>query len=514
MRASALSSGQDRSPFLDRFAALLEHAPVMVWMAGADGQCVYVNERWLSFRGRTREQEVGPGWADGLHPDDRNAFLTSFAEAVAQQTPFERTIRCQRADGAYRLIHASAIPVSAAAGELDGYVGSCVDIDEQRGAAPDLRDAARDERLEQERHTHLLLWNSLVAHMRDGVLVESEAGRVLLANEAFCRLFNLAEPPEALVGTDVRTLTAGILGPAAARLDELRRDGGRIGSQAIHLGDGRVLELEYSPIAGDARSAAAHVWQYRDITARTHFEAELHVSRQRLRDLVAHEESVREEERRSVARMLHDELGQLLTSIKLELGGATELVRSRRAHYSAAVVDRLQSAGGLLDVSLATVQRVSARVRPAMLGPLGFAEALRYEALLFETRTKIRCRVSVTPPHLEIDPERASILYRILLEALTNVARHAAAGAVQISLKKDGRVVSLSVRDNGRGIAPEQIENPRTMGLLGMRERALAVGGDVRITSGGGRGTVVMAIVPLPPTQPSADPTGTGTVSA
>ena len=238
------------------------------------------------------------------------------------------------------------------------------------------------------------------------------------------------------------------------------------------------------------------------------------MSRQRLRDLVAHEESVREEERRTVARMLHDELGQLLTSIKLELGGATELVRSRRAHYSAAVVDRLQSAGGLLDVSLATVQRVSARVRPAMLGPLGFAEALRYEALLFETRTKIRCRVSVSPPKLEIDPERASILYRILLEALTNVARHAAAGAVQISLKKDGGVVSMSVRDNGRGIASEQIENPRTMGLLGMRERALAVGGDVQITSGGGRGTVVMATMPLPPAQPSACPGGTGAVTA
>ena len=492
----------------------------MVWMAGADGQCVYVNERWLSFGGRTREQEVGTGWADGLHPDDRDAFLASFAEAVADQTPFEGTIRCRRADGAYRLIHASAIPVSAAAGELDGYIGSCVDLTEQRGAAQDLHDVAREEQdvvreeqIEHERQTHLLLWNSLVAHMRDGVVVESEDGRVLLANEAFCRLFHLAEPPEALVGTDVRALTAGTLGPEAARLDELRLEGGRIGSQAIRLPDGRVLELEYSPMAGGDRSAA-HVWQYRDITARTHFEAELHVSRQRLRDLVAHEESVREEERRTVARMLHDELGQLLTSIKLELGGATELVRSRRAHYSAAVVDRLQSAGGLLDVSLATVQRVSARVRPAMLGPLGFAEALRYEALLFETRTKIRCRVSVSPPKLEIDPERASILYRILLEALTNVARHAAAGAVQISLKRDGGVVSLSVRDNGRGIAPEQIENPRTMGLLGMRERALAVGGDVQITSGGGRGTVVMAVVPLPPTQPSAGPGGTGAVSA
>jgi PAS domain S-box-containing protein len=503
MRAPASSSAPDRSPFLDRFAALLEHAPVMVWMANAHAQCVFVNERWLRFRGRTLEQELGMGWADGLHPADRAACLASLAEAVAAGTPFEANYRYLRADGVYRVICASGIPVAATAGGLDGYVESCVDVTDERGATHDVRDVDREKQLERERDAHLLLLKSLVAHMNDGVVVESEDGRVLLVNDAFCRLFLLSDPPDALIGADVRNLTAGSLGAGNARLDELRQEGGRIGSEAVRLADGRVFELEYSPMAGDARSAA-HVWQYRDITARTHFEAELNVSRQRLRDLVAHEEAVREEERRTVARMLHDELGQLLTSIKLELGGATELIRSRRAQFSGAVVDRLQSAGGLLDVSLATVQRVSARVRPAMLGPLGFAEALRYEALLFETRTKIRCRVSVSPPKLEIDPERAGILYRILLEALTNVARHAAAGAVQISLKKDGGVVSLSVRDNGRGIAPEQIENPQTMGLLGMRERALAIGGDVQITSGGGRGTVVMAIVPLPPTLPAA----------
>ena len=474
----------------------------MVWMANARGECVYVNGRWLSFRGRALEQELGSGWADGLHPDDRSACLSSLAEAVAAGMPFESTYRYLRADGVYRLIRTSVIPVAAAAGAVEGFVGSCVDVTSQP-AAIDLRDPDREKQLERERDAHSLLLKSLVAHMNDGVVVESEDGRVLLVNEAFCRLFSVSDPPDTLVGADVRNLTAGSLGDANALLDELRRDGGRIESHTVRLADGRVFELEYSPMAGDARSAA-HVWQYRDITARTHFEAELNVSRQRLRDLVAHEEAVREEERRTVARMLHDELGQLLTSIKLELAGATELIRSSRADYSTAVVDRLQSAGGLLDVSLATVQRVSARVRPAMLGPLGFAESIRYEALLFETRTKIRCRVSVSPPKLEIDPERASILYRILLEALTNVARHAAAGAVQISLKKDGGVVSLSVRDNGRGIAPDQIENPRTMGLLGMRERALAVGGDVRITSGGGRGTVVMAVVPLPRARPSA----------
>jgi signal transduction histidine kinase len=213
-----------------------------------------------------------------------------------------------------------------------------------------------------------------------------------------------------------------------------------------------------------------------------------------------------------VARLLHDELGQVLTSIKLELGALTALVRASEGPYSSAVVDRLQSVAGLLGISIATVQRVAEKVRPATLGPMGLPEALHSEALLFEARTRIRCRVSVSPPKLQIDPARANVLYRILVEALTNVARHASAGAVQISLKKHGDVVLLSVRDNGRGIAPDRIDHPRAMGLLGMRERALAVGGDVRITPGGRRGTLVMAILPLPAAQSSAGTGGAGAV--
>lgn len=502
MRASASSSAPDASRFLDRFAALLEHAPVMMWIADAGGRCLYANRQWLTFRGRTLELELGTGWADGLHPDDRSACLASSAQALAARIPFDAEYRWLSADREYRLIRVSGVPVvTAAAGEFNAYVGSGVDVTGQRGAAH-----------ERERDAHSLRLNNLIAHMNDGVVVESAEGRVLLVNQALCRLFQLDEPPEALTGCEVRRLTS-CLGPAAARFEELRQEGRRAESEAVRLADGRVLEIEYSPMFVDAR-LTTHVWQCRDITARKHFEEELHVSRQRLRELVAHEEAVREEERRGVARLLHDELGQLLTSIKLELGALTELVRASEAHYSSAVVDRLQSVAGLLGVSLATVQRVSAKVRPATLGPLGLSEALRSEALLFEARTRIRCRVSVSPPKLQIDPERSNVLYRILVEALTNVARHAAAGAVQISLKKDGGVVLLSVRDNGRGIAPNQIDNPRTMGLLGMRERALAVGGDVRITSGGRRGTMVMATLPLPAAQSSAGMSGTGAVSA
>jgi signal transduction histidine kinase len=166
-------------------------------------------------------------------------------------------------------------------------------------------------------------------------------------------------------------------------------------------------------------------------------------------------------------------------------------------------VDRLQSAAGLLDISIRTVQRVTAKLRPAPVPEMCISGAVRWEALLFEQRTRIRCRVGVSPAKLEVDSERSAVLYRILLEALTNVVRHAHAGAVQIGLKKAGGVVFLSVRDNGRGIAPEEIDNPSTMGLLGMRERALGVGGDIRITRNVRGGTTVMAILPLP-SEPSS----------
>jgi PAS domain S-box-containing protein len=507
------SAIQDSSPLLDRFAALLDRAPSMVWIASLDGQCVFVNGRWLEYSGRTLDQELGSGWTQGLHPDDRKACLVSFAAAVAGRLPFEADYRWMRADGTYGLIRTSAIPVAGASGELQAYVGSCSDLTHADGTTGALERASdRQRQLENERDAQIALLTSVVANINDAVVIESHDGRVLLANDAFCRLFAIDGPAHALAGAEVMRLTDG-LGLPAGRLDELRRARRHAIDEAMPLANGRVLELQYAPMDVE-NSSARHLWQCRDITARKHVEAELHTSRQRLRDLGAREDSVREEERRRVAHMLHDELGQLLTSTKLELIPTVGLFRATAGSKDMHIADRLQAVAGLVDVAIETVQRVSAELRPATLAQLGIAEAVRYEALLFEQRTKIRCRVSVTPARFQIDPERASAVYRILVEALINVSRHAGAGAVQISLKRTAGAVVLTVRDNGRGIAPEEIDHPTTMGLLGMRERALAVGGHVRIANGGRRGgTVVSATVPLT-TQTRGDTEGSGNVSA
>ena len=220
-------------------------------------------------------------------------------------------------------------------------------------------------------------------------------------------------------------------------------------------------------------------------------------SKRRLRDLAAHTESARERERRRLARLLHDELGQLFTSIRLELLSAVSEFRKTAVPAQFEVVDRLQNAAGLIDVSISTLRRISTALRPPVLDHLGLVAAVRWEAAAFERRTGIRCRVSVLPGNIELDRDRSTAIYRMVLEAMTNVARHAQAGAVRIALLRRRGAILVKIQDNGRGIRPEESTDPRKMGLLAMGERARRFGGEFRIGPGPRGGTRVLAILPL-----------------
>ena len=204
---------------------------------------------------------------------------------------------------------------------------------------------------------------------------------------------------------------------------------------------------------------------------------------------------LRDEDRRALARALHDEVGQLLTGVRLEVAGAIDRFREAPGSDTVAVVDHLQAAVGLLDLSIDAVRRLATSLRPAMLDHLGFVESVRWEAALFERRTGIRCRLS-TPSTADDWTSHATVLHRILLEALTNVARHAHAGTVRIMLRRRTQSVSMEVRDNGRGIDAGAIADPQMIGLAGMRERAHAAGGQVRIARLPAGGTSVLVTLP------------------
>jgi PAS domain S-box-containing protein len=349
------------------------------------------------------------------------------------------------------------------------------------------RDVTRQKLLERQQHDHAALLFSLVAHL-DATLVEAPDGHTILSNPAFAHLFGV---PGGGMG---RGIVVREPSPDSARTRHIR-ECAKPSSERVPWPDGRVLQRDYVPVM--ANGLIAHMWRYIDVTTAVRSEKAWMESKARLREMAVHAEGVRETERRQLAQMLHDDLGQAFTSIRLELVSVISRFRDSAIPEQIDVVDRLQNAAGLVDLSIATLRRISTSLRPPVLDHLGLIAGIRWEAAAFEQRSGIRCRVTALPRDFELDRDRSTAVYRILLEALNNVARHSKAGAVRVTLLRRAGMLLLKIEDNGRGIRPDECTNPRTMGLLGMRERALPFGGDVRVGTAPRGGTRVLAILPL-----------------
>jgi PAS domain S-box-containing protein len=229
-----------------------------------------------------------------------------------------------------------------------------------------------------------------------------------------------------------------------------------------------------------------------DITALKQIEAQLRESECQLRRLAARAESAREKERANVSRELHDELGQSLTAVKLEMARTVpDLLRQGIRPDS---IDRLQSMIGGIDAAHEMVRRVATALRPPALDHLGLSAAIELEGAALARRTGIRCRITGNRRVSKLDPAQTTAVFRIVQEALTNVVRHASASAITISISGTSRSTAVDVRDNGRGMSAEQIADPTAVGLLGMRERAELIGASLSITSKPGKGTTVSVV--------------------
>lgn len=241
-----------------------------------------------------------------------------------------------------------------------------------------------------------------------------------------------------------------------------------------------------------------------EIAERRRAEEELRESREQLRQLAAKLERVREEERTRIAREIHDELGQALTALKLDLSSLKRLGRLKSSRQQSkkatqdALLERLDAMSGLLDQTVQTVRRISTELRPAVLDSLGLAAAIEWQAQDFERRTDIRCVFRSTLEEETIPREVATAAFRILQETLTNVARHAEAGWVAVNLSlEDKALLALDVTDDGKGISKEASSSPKSIGLAGMRERALLLGGNVQVEGRSGQGTTVRLRLPV-----------------
>lgn len=235
----------------------------------------------------------------------------------------------------------------------------------------------------------------------------------------------------------------------------------------------------------------------RDITERKHAEEELKASREELRQLAAHLQSARENERTSIAREIHDELGQDLTGLKMDLAMLEDLVND---HVQPPVLDemndRITSMSQLMDTTVHAVRKIISELRPVLLDKLGLAAAIEWQAEEFHTRTGIACECFITADDAAFDRDCATAVYRIFQESLTNVMRHAGATRVSVSFGRDDDVYELEIRDNGKGIDADAFSKTKSFGFIGMRERALLFNGTVSIAGEEGKGTTVTLTIP------------------
>ena len=220
--------------------------------------------------------------------------------------------------------------------------------------------------------------------------------------------------------------------------------------------------------------------------------AQLEVAYRHLQALSAHLQSVREQEQARIAQEIHDELGQALTGLKFELSRLAQQLRG----LPGGVSDKATALGTVVDETIHNVRRISSELRPAILDDLGLVAALEWHAEEFEKRTGIACTLKAPRQPFEVGPDLRIALFRICQEALPNVARHARATAAGIVLARTRDHVVLEVRDDGAGIPQAALTNAKSLGLLGMRERARAFGGDVAIQSAPGAGTLVRVNIP------------------
>jgi PAS domain S-box-containing protein len=263
-------------------------------------------------------------------------------------------------------------------------------------------------------------------------------------------------------------------------------------SEVVLLQEGQrpvqIISIPFQDEKGEWLVAEVSV----DITERKRAEEALLASREELRLLTARLQSLREEERTYLAREIHDELGQALTALNMDLAWlAGKLPKSQPQ-----LLKKAESMTAVVASTMQTVKRLSSELRPGLLDDLGLVAAMQWQAEEFGKRTWLKMKLVFQPEEMTVERDLSTAIFRIFQELLTNIARHAKATRVEVSLKRRARALELRVKDNGRGIKKSEISGSRSLGLIGVRERALVFGGQVEITGVPHKGTRVVVRLP------------------
>jgi two-component system sensor histidine kinase UhpB len=462
-----------------RYREVVDLAPVGIYQSVRSGELLMANRRLAEILGFESADELVQRSMESLYYDplDRARFIEKYEPSG---TVSDLELRWRRKDGTPIWIHLDAHAVKDRDGRTRYYEGFVRDISERKRAEEALRVSeekfARAFRSSPHANT--------IARLADGMLVD--------VNDGFCRVLGFRRAD--VLGRTIPEIGLFVSDAEREAFERRIKERGWVRDFVVRMrtwaGEERLFRLsgERIEIAGEPHVVALSA----DITEERRAEEALRESREQLRKLAQRLEEVREAERAYVAREIHDELGQTLTALNIDL----TLLKNRVPPGEGALRQRADEMVTLVERMIGTVRRIATELRPGVLDDMGLTAAVEWVVQDFQERTELDCRLSIVGGERAVPPGPGVAMFRILQEALTNVARHAGASIVTIMLDLSSAVGHLEVRDDGRGLGEPTGSRP-ALGLLGMRERAMAFGGAVTVESASGGGTLVRAVIPL-----------------
>lgn len=485
----------------EKFRALVEVSSEMIWEVDENTNYTYVSPKSREFNGYEPHEILGKKPFFLMPPEEAKRVAEIFKRIGENQETFYflETITIHK-DGTVSVSETSGVPFFDEAGNFRGYRGVARDVTERKRIEDELRESEKRLR-------------SIIEVVSDCVWEANEKGEYQFISPQVKDV--IGYEPEELLGKTSHHLmkpqevvrVVNYLKPITAA----RQNFVFMESVVFHKnGEPMITESSGVPVFDETGKYCGYRGIIRDITERKQAENDLIESQKRLRALSAHLQTVREEERKNLARELHDELGQQLTALKIDLVRLDgKLLKANKKNAPQTTngngKEQISSMLDIVDLAMETTRKIVAELRPGVLDELGLAAAMEWQVHEFEKRTGITCEL-----HIKFDEAAAcqnlkTTVFRILQECLTNIARHSGAAKANITLKDEGWRIYFEVEDDGRGFGDsfESKTNGGThsFGLLGIRERALLLKGSVEIGTSKLGGACLTVSIPRPSAQ-------------
>jgi len=449
-----------------------------------DGKILLVNDAFCKIFQMEREEALGKPFSIVYADDEQEKALKAYQRDIRNnelKTLFERENTLWNGKKSWLEFSNSFLTLP------DGSkltLSIIKDISKRKNSELELR--------ESESKFKMLFNNANDAVFVTQLSNEKSYGDFIEVNEVACRRLGYTKEEFLQLSPSAIVSQKSII-EFNLRTEQLLKDGHVIYDIVHRAKDRKLIPVEVNSHLFIYNDKPTVLSIARDITERKQAEEKLKRTSKLLRELATHLQSIREEERTMIAQEIHDELGQVLTALKIQVS----LLANKLDKNQQPLKEKINSLSDMIDASVESVQKISSKLRPGILDELGLIAAIEWQTEEFEKMTNIKCSLVLPGEELLLEKNKSTAIFRIFQEALTNIARHAKATQASISLLQHQSIIYLEIQDNGRGITQEQEKDFNSLGIHGMKERAMVFNGQVYVEGITGKGTIVKVEIPI-----------------